>query len=607
VSSLDQLSEEQLLALKKSYRREQEKRRASDPVRYFPWHDLQRFFLEAPSDIDGDVRVMLCSGGNRGGKSKAGMGLLAKVLRRESGINDQLVTTDRYTGDIRTKNDRDPVTVWVVPPTLEKARQDWISPQDGMGIKHWCGDLFVLYRKTPDLMVYSRPPGVEPAELEDADGGLDISAVEEKCDKILVKSHDQQLLTFESSEVDMVIFDEEVMDEKIWNSCLLRIATTHGVMVMTYTPIHGLSWSYDRYWKPYIEQGVAEEVADRRWVYDGGGKHATVVAVQMGSRDNPKARTYADEIESDPGMSKAEKEARLYGKYGYVEGTLIKPLAGLDVLNPSPRHEVYVVDSLPGMRPRDGGMRTPGMIVQWLLVADPNKSYGGLLCCVDQDKNLYFVSEHLKEAWPDRKHAEAFRKMEKRYANGPVARYADPGSAGAQSIVNMADSGLVFQNVPKGAGSVSRSVKALRGLAHVDKDHAHPVTGARGAPRVYFYRPGMRSTVEDGTGRSYIGCLLAQQITQARQTDNENAPPDTPHKDVRSKLDLFDCARYAAVIVEEEVHVGNEHKPGKKKSGRNSLTRDMGLKKLREQEIDRNTGGDFFVPEYDFEHLGGVL
>jgi hypothetical protein len=518
---MDNLSPEALAALQGQLVGEMERREKLDPVSFFPWHDHQRWVLEeAFLATEKDVRVVLASGGNRGGKSALGKGIYSRFMRRMSPLSAKLRMTDRLTGDVRHKGDRDPVTVWIIPPTLEKARQDWVNPSDGYSIKYWLGDLYVDEKKTPDHVFYSRPPGLSEEEATAAYQRGDV----ELLDKTILKSHDQDLLSFEASAVDLVLVDEEIMDEKKWNSILLRIGTPNGTVVMCYTPLHGLSWSYERYWRPLIKLKVARELGERRWVHDSGDG-ACVVAVQFGAGDNPLVREYVEEIANDPGMSDAEKAARLHGEYGFVEGALIPALSGLDIISPEPDHRVYIVDELPDIK-------------EWFLVTDPNKSYGATLSGLDDEGNLFFVEEHL-EQWPDRKHAEAFQKMERKWVKPGdiVHRKADPGSAGAQSMVNMADLGIFFENVEKGAGSVSDGIKKLRSIAWVDPDHIHPITGEKGAPRIYFHRPSIISTWRDSTGRRNIGCRLADQISQARQTDNANAAPDTPHKSVRSKLD----------------------------------------------------------------------
>lgn len=577
------LSRRDVLALRQLQRAERDRRVRDRPATFFPWHEIQQWILDVPKKVEGDTRVVLVSGGNRGGKSKVGMGVLSQLLRRESPINDQLRTTDKYTGEVRPKNDRDPLTIWVVPPTLEKARRDWVSPQDGYGLKHWIGSLYVDYKKSPDLIFYSRPPGIDEEECFDNKGGYR----EEAMDSVLVKSQDQALETFESSEVDLIIFDEEVQREEVWEACLMRIGTTHGVMMMTYTPLHGLSWSYKRYWKRLVKDGAAKRDRSRCWIYNPDTAEANVVCAQMGSADNPKAKAYASEIRADPSMGEAEKAARLDGEYGYVEGALLPALAGIDVAVPLPEHEPYVVSVLPGQK--IGGKAAPGNISAFFMVSDPNKSYGATLAARDHHGNLFFVAEHLEESWPDRRHAQAFKKMERKWAYGKVYRYADPGSAGAQSIVNMADLGVAFDTMPKGAGSVSASIKKLRGMTYIDPDHVHPITGEKGAPRVYFYRPGL---LWGGKRES----MLASQLSDARQTDNQSAPPDTPHKDVRSKLDLFDCGRYTAVVADGVPVKSDAPQIGRGEPPDSRIPSDESLDDGPDERDPLND--EFFMPEY---------
>jgi len=522
--------------MEEQLRKELESREHQDPADFFGWHSLQTWVLEeAPGLIDGPVRIILACGGNRGGKSALAKGIWSETIRRKTPMSKQLMTADKYTGLPRKKGVEDNITCWVVPPTLEKARQDWLSPSDGYSLKYWAGDLFVKHEKVPDNVIYTAPPGTDIDTVR--------NNLESMADKTLMKSQDQKLETFESSAVDMCIFDEEIQSVAIWNSVLMRVATNSGFVVMAYTPLHGLTWSYERYWKPLVKMGKAHKVGDRKWVYNPK-KGSNIIAVQFGCADNPLAKEYAEEIEHDSGMGDAERNARLHGEYGFVEGALVPLLAGLDVLVPDSEHDIYVVDQLPGSTD-PGGKRISGHINNWLLVADPNKSYGAIMGGVDTDGNIFIVSEHLEVAWPDRLHARKFKEMANKHASIAGTRFlADPGSAGAHSMVNLADHGLMFDNVKKGAGSVGQGYKHLRSASWVDPLHRHPITGNMGAPRLYFYRPGCVSSWTDGRNQKHRSCRVADQLSQARQTDNPNAPPDTPHKSVRSKLDLVDCLRY---------------------------------------------------------------
>jgi phage terminase large subunit-like protein len=520
-------------------RAEMQHRMEANPADWFPLHEQQIKVIELPKivlDRGKSVRVIMAMGGNGDGKSKVGMALISKILRREHPLFYQFRTMDMVTGEIRPLRKEDPITIWAIPPTDEKLRQDIWDPTDRMGLPYWVGE---------DLIVKdSRAAG--NFEIQSTFG-----------DKIYGKTQKQDLVTFESSSVHIVWFDEEPDDEKKFNSCLLRLGTTNGFILMTFTPLQGLSWSYERIYKSLVVQERAERMGPRSWIH-APEKGRGVVIVQMGTRDNPLAAEYADEVEADPEMSDAEKAARLYGQYGFVEGALLKRLSGLDLSAPSGFQKYYVIDRLPGQTTHEDGKReiTPGGIGRWILMADPNKSFGAVLAAQDYDGNLIFVDEHLEVGWADPQHRDAFMAMLEKNGVRSAEQYADYGGAGSHAMVNLNFHGMYFQPVEKGAGSVAASIKRLRGLTYFAKDHRHPLLGELeendrklGAPRVYFYRPGLlKSYADHETGRVINRSKLVEQLSLARQSEKPHDPPDTPHKDIKNRLDLFDCARYVAVL-----------------------------------------------------------
>jgi phage terminase large subunit-like protein len=614
--NLGHLSDEKLEQLRQATRLAKRSAEEDHPQDFFPWHDTQEFLRDGwadvlPMDMIRGVRVIEGLGGNRSGKSAVGKGTLADILDRKSPLNSQLVKQGSD-GKPVPMTPYDPLNIWIVPPTGEKFRQDWVAPADGRGIRWWMGDRFYKEVQAPDHIFYGlieAPPGTPDEEtldgegkwldpLDPHDGRIDPA----KVDKIIGKSQDQRLHTFEASTLHFAFIDEEPQDPQKVTSIRFRLGTTNGAMIFTFTPLNGLSWSYRRWYKPLVEQGRAVEVGERRWVHLNENSGTAHIICQMSMEENPMAREFSREIREDPELTEAEKAARVDGKYGYVKGALIKNLAGMDLEAPTGDHQVYVVDRLPGRpyRDDDGNRKVAdGRIVQWYMVADPNKSYGATLACTDQDGNVYFVGEHLEEGWPTRKHARAMERLEKKFGATNTLRYADPGSAGAQSRIDLNDYGLPFMRVSKGKGSLGRSIKKLRSLAHVDPAHHHPFTGERGAPRVYFYRPGLLTEWSEG-GVKVRGSRLVEQISQARQTDNEDAPPDTPHKSVRSKLDLFDCARYTAMIVQK--NPGEEVRSKRRKNKDENRVHAKSLSGEDEDDKMHPLDQDMYAPTY---HLGG--
>jgi hypothetical protein len=147
--------------------------------------------------------------------------------------------------------------------------------------------------------------------------------------------------------------------------------------------------------------------------------------------------------------------------------------------------------------------------------------------------------------------------------------------------------------VAKGQGSVSRTIKRIRGLAWIDPTHIHPITRESGAPRIYFFRPGLVTPRVDH-GILVKNSRVAEQLSQARQ--KEKSPPDTPDKDSVEKLDLFDCVRYIADIAQSF---------GPDNDNREPVPRDDMRLKPEETLLDsfRRTkmGGELWVPTYDIE------
>jgi hypothetical protein len=322
--------------------------------------------------------------------------------------------------------------------------------------------------------------------------------------------------------VDATLFDEEPEDKRTYRSAAMRGATVNGVVLLTYTPLLGMTWTHSDLYQPTVKDSY--KVADRVWK-----RGRSVTVVQMGMADNPTAVSGGgvQRILDDPGMTEAEKRTRLYGDYGYAEGLVWREVAGLTTETDSP----YLLDGLPK------GPKS------WTLTADPNKRHGGLLTCLDAIGNTYVVDEHYLENQPDQLHADAYKALLKRH-NVPerdVLMGADPGGAGAQAILNMAAYDLFFQSVPKDAGSVAASIKLIRSALWLDPAHAHPITGKLGAPRLYFLKS-LRSRWTEGGVEHYESRLL-YEMRQYRQ--KPNTPPDTP---VKERDDVVDPLRYAYLL-----------------------------------------------------------
>jgi len=468
-------------------------------------------------------------GGNQSGKTTVGAGIVSRLVRREGPIYRRL----------RNAHDR-PLKIWVSPQLHEKYLSNWeekLRQNVFAGISHH-------YAQSP----HPRFTWDDPC----ANGNT-----------LWGKSQEQGFLAFESDVVDLIVFDEEPEDKRLYTSALQRVATTNGVIVFTFTPLLGLSWSYG----PFYEATCREQyqliqegkVVPRVW------KRGTALSViQMGMADNPSAVAGGgvERLKNDASISESERQTRLYGQYGYAEGLIFPEFADLKVSN---EKSPYIIPSLP----------VQGRVYSWVLTADPNKRHGALLTAVDQDGNRVYVDEHYHENIPDRVHAQYYRRMLWRWrhriapgvtfapnaADEPqleetnlalymdgisqlvrmVTMYADPGGAGAQAILNLADVGIFAQPVKKDAGSVKSSIEGLRRQAWIDPHYRHLFTGELGGPHIYF----LASLVSDWEldGVTFHESRLMWELRQYRQ--KEKGKPDEP---VKEKDDCTDCARYLELV-----------------------------------------------------------
>lgn len=435
------------------------------------------------------------------GKSTSAMGIVARLLRREGPIYRRLIAAHTKHPDTIPHPDTRPLKLWVAPKTGEKAQSVWeplLREQAFAGMTY-------SYVQSPHR-VFTWADGVSRENT------------------LWLKSQDQGLLAFESDAVDCVLFDEEPLDRRLVGAAQARLTTTNGVLVLAFTPLHGLTWTHGAYYVPAVRP--EHQLADRVWRV---GKRLTVV--QMGMADNPAAVAGGgvQRLRDDPTISEAERQTRLYGTYGYAEGLIFPTLAGLFTDQPD---SIYLLNELPRNR-----------AYSWVLTCDPNKRHGGLLTALDEDGNRYVVAEHYAEGLPDREHVARYRALLAAVGlrEEDVPTYADPGGAGAQVILNLADLGFYAEAVPKGPGSVKASIEMVRRALWPNPTHRHPVTGHRGAPALYILRSVRSQWTTDGV--DYDECRLLWELRQYRQ--KEGAPPDTP---LKQHDDATDCLLYSYLV-----------------------------------------------------------
>ncbi len=123
-----------------------------------------------------------------------------------------------------------PVDVWAAGKKLLTVRDiiqlELFGPIEDIGTGLIPGDNIVSYTKRQGV-----PDAIESARVKHMSGGFS---------KIGLKSYDQGWESFQGTAKHMIWLDEE-SDEKIYAECLLRTMTCDGIIVLTFTPLLGIS------------------------------------------------------------------------------------------------------------------------------------------------------------------------------------------------------------------------------------------------------------------------------------------------------------------------------------------------------------------------------
>lgn len=225
-------------------------------------------------------------------------------------------------------------------------------------------------------------------------GAVDTVEVKHKSGKwslLGFKSYDQGRESFQGTEKDGIWLDEE-SSESIRSECALRLMTTGGLLIETFTPLRGLTPIVTK----YMEGGLQTEAG----IIEGPDR----VVVMAGWDDVPhlgdeeKARMLA---ESEPHL----REARSKGI----------PSMGSGAIYPVPEEDIIVPDmEIPAFWPR-----AYGLDVGW-------KRTAAVWGALDRDKDtLYLYAEHYRGQAEPVIHASAI-KAKGDWIHGAI----DPASAG---------------------------------------------------------------------------------------------------------------------------------------------------------------------------------
>lgn len=123
-----------------------------------------------------------------------------------------------------------PINAWGAGDTGKTVRDiiqfKLLGPPSEIGTGLIPADLVV--KTTPKQGV---PEAVDTIYVKHVSGGLS---------KIVLKSYDQKRISFQGTEQDVIWLDEEP-DLDIYTECLLRTMTGNGILMLTFTPLMGMS------------------------------------------------------------------------------------------------------------------------------------------------------------------------------------------------------------------------------------------------------------------------------------------------------------------------------------------------------------------------------
>jgi len=230
-----------------------------------------------------------------------------------------------------------------------------------------------------DLIMHTTPrPG-----LPEAVGTVWVKHVSGGMSRLAFKSYDQRRESFQGTEQDGVSLDEEC-PEDIYTECVLRTMTTGGLILLTFTPLMGLT--------PIVKQFIDEQRAPSR-------------ALVRATWDDAPHLSESAKAEMMASIPPWQRDARSKGI----------PDMGAGVIYPVPEADIVVADfAIPAHWPR-----AYGMDVGWNRTA-------AVWGATDRDTGVtYLYSEHYRGEAEPIVHAESIRSRG-RWIPGVI----DPASRG---------------------------------------------------------------------------------------------------------------------------------------------------------------------------------
>lgn len=144
--------------------------------------------------------------------------------------------TGRYPDWWRGRRFDKPIRAWVAGETMETTRNivqvALLGPFKDVPSREWTGLVPThLIREFPTRKSGGVPNCIDAFEVKHVSGVYS---------SVAFKSYDQGERGFQGTEQDVIWLDEQCPPE-IYNECLMRILTTDGMIMTTFTPLEGLT------------------------------------------------------------------------------------------------------------------------------------------------------------------------------------------------------------------------------------------------------------------------------------------------------------------------------------------------------------------------------
>lgn len=346
--------------------------------------------------------------GNRTGKTEGG-----------GGYELTLHLTGRYPHWWKGARFDAPVRAWAAGDTGKSVRE--IVQEKLLG--PW-GKFGTGLIPESDIVKHTSKQGISEAvdtvtvKHYDPDGNYDGDS------KLTFKSYDQGREAFQGTEQDVIWLDEESNDS-IRGECVLRLMTTDGLLIETFTPLRGIT--------PIVMQ------------YLPGGAVTEEIAADGVAAGEDKALVMAgwDDV---PHLGEAEKRRMLAETPPHLRDARSKgiPSLGAGAIYPVPESEIKVADiAIPSH-----WVRLYGLDVGWNRTA-------ALWAAKDLDTDtIYLVSEHYRGQAEPSIHANAIQARGKslRGVIDPAARGRSQND-GTQLLQSYKDLGLHLRLANNGVES----------------------------------------------------------------------------------------------------------------------------------------------------------